>query len=122
MMGGPKGGFGRQLKFWQAGAGAGGEQIVPILSIAALVGATLAAEVTEVDAALFDAPAVTALAEVTPVPVPPEAISLPPPHEAKTVTLAAQIKRRCKNWFIGDNLVRLIPSKNPSRFIVTLLG
>ena len=91
MMGGPKGGFGRQLKFWRAGAGAGGEQIVPILSIAALVGATLAAEVTEVDAALFDAPAVTALAEVTPAPV-PEATSLPPPQEANTITEEEQIR------------------------------
>ena len=103
-MGGPKGGFGRQLKFWQAGAGAGGEQIVPTLSIAALV------DVTEVDAALLGAalfaepllgvPAATALAEVTPVPAPPEATSLPPPHEAKVMTEVAQIKRRLIGVFI----------------------
>jgi len=33
----------------------------------------------------------TALAEVTPVPAPPEATSLPPPQEAKTMTLETQI-------------------------------
>jgi hypothetical protein len=84
MMGGPKGGFGRQLKFWQAGAGAGGEQIVPTLSIAALV------DVTQFDPGLLGPPALTALAEVTPVPV-PEATSLPPPQEAKAMIVEIPI-------------------------------
>jgi len=76
----------------------GGGQF-PTLSIAALV------DVAEVDVALFaaaplGAPAVTALAEVTPVPAPPEATSLPPPQEAKAMTEVAQIKRRLIGVFI----------------------
>jgi hypothetical protein len=70
--------LGRQLKFWHAGAGAGGEQLDPILSIAALV------DVTQFDPGLLGPPALTALAEVTPAPV-PEATSLPPPQEAKVI-------------------------------------
>jgi len=96
-------GVGRQLRFWHAGVVEGGGQF-PTLSIAALV------DVTEVDAALFEAalfaaaplgpPALTALAEVTPVPAPPEATSLPPPQEAKAMTEVAQIKRRLIGVFI----------------------
>jgi hypothetical protein len=33
----------------------------------------------------------TALAEITPAPAPPEATSLPPPQEAKAMTLETQI-------------------------------
>ncbi|MCE7506347.1 hypothetical protein LZG75_08845 [Polynucleobacter sp. IMCC30063] len=88
-------GVGRQLRFWQAGVVEGGGQF-PTLSIAALV------DVTEVETALFEValfavaplgpPALTALAEVTPVTAPPEATSLPPPQDAKAMTEVAQIK------------------------------
>ena len=85
-------GVGRQLRFWQAGVVEGGGQF-PTLSIAALVGATFAVEEVVVGTALFGAPALTALAEVTPVPAPPEATSLPPPQDARAMTEVAQIKR-----------------------------
>ena len=70
----------------------------PILSNAAIVGDT------EVRALLFSltalVEALTALAEVTPVPAPPEATSLPPPQEAKAMTEVAQIKRCFIDVFI----------------------
>jgi hypothetical protein len=69
----------------------------------------------------------TALAEVTPVPAPPEATSLPPPQEAKTMTLETQIVIFLRigsmiNFLFKSSTIYTEISNNHTVFIVRLWG
>lgn len=69
----------------------------------------------------------TALAEVTPVLAPPEATSLPPPQEAKTMTLETQIVIFLRigsmiNFLFKSSTIYAEIPNNHTVFIVRLWG